>query len=152
MIVVTSRCSIGGFMLQIVAASRPNVQDAVRAVAASDPQRRKAERPLRYDRGRDTYLGKHSVEIDPAVSRQKGREPPLRLRELTLAADAVPAARLVPRDCDMDEALEEVLLRRVGGPPGVLERLVRLEVLAGPHQLDAAREIRVHERERMPVG
>jgi hypothetical protein len=41
----------------------------------------------------------------------------------------------------VDEALEEVLLGGLGGAPGVLERLVRLEVGAGAHQLEAAREV-----------
>ena len=57
-------------------------------------------------------------------------ESPPRLLELPLAAHAVAPPGLVPRDRDVDKALEEVLLRRIGGAPDVLERLVRLEVLA----------------------
>ena len=58
-------------------------------------------------------------------------EPPGGLLELALAADRVPAAGLVPGDGDVDEPLEEVLFGGVGCAPRVLERLVRLEVLAG---------------------
>ena len=58
-------------------------------------------------------------------------EPPGCLLELALAPGAVAAAGLVPGDDDVDETLEEVLLGRVCGAPRVLERLVRLEVLAG---------------------
>ena len=46
----------------------------------------------------------------------------------------------------MDEALEEVLLGRVGGAPGVLERLVRGEVLAGPGEVEPTGEVRFQHR------
>jgi hypothetical protein len=65
------------------------------------------------------------------------RESPRRLLELPLAADAVAAAGLVPGYRDVDEALEEVLLGRFGGPPGQLEVLVRGEELAAPDQVEA---------------
>ena len=58
-------------------------------------------------------------------------EPARGLLELPLAARLVAAACLVPGDDDVDEPLEEVLLGGLGGAPGVLERLVRGEVLAG---------------------
>ena len=58
-------------------------------------------------------------------------EPPGCLLELPLAAGAIAAAGLVPGDDDVDEPLEEVLLGGVRGAPRILERLVRLEVLAG---------------------
>ena len=58
-------------------------------------------------------------------------EPPGCLFELALTAGTVVAPGLVPGDDDVDEALEEVLLGRVRRAPRVLERLVRLEVLAG---------------------
>ena len=58
-------------------------------------------------------------------------EPPGCLLELALAAGTVVAPGLVPGDDDVDEALEEVLLGRVRRAPRVLERLMRLEVLAG---------------------
>jgi hypothetical protein len=42
----------------------------------------------------------------------------------------------------VDEPLEEVLLRLVGGAPGVLERLVRGEVLAGAGEVEPAGEVK----------
>jgi hypothetical protein len=62
--------------------------------------------------------------------RREWRQASRRLLELSLAADTVPAACLIPGDRNMDESLEEVLLRRLSRAPNVLERLVRLEVLA----------------------
>jgi len=59
---------------------------------------------------------------------------------LPLAADAVAAAGLVPRDGDVDEALEEVALLRPGSP-GVLELLVRGEELAAADQFQAGGEV-----------
>jgi hypothetical protein len=41
----------------------------------------------------------------------------------------------------MHEALEEVLLSGIRGAPGILERLVRREVLAGAGQFEAATQI-----------
>jgi len=79
------------------------------------------------------------------VLRREWPEPPPRLLQLPLAADAVPAFGLVPRHRDVDEALEEVALAVRRGAPGVLERLVRLEERAGADQLEAAREV-VRER------
>jgi hypothetical protein len=73
------------------------------------------------------------------------REPPPCLLELPLAADPVPAPGLVPRDRDVDEALEEVALAVGRGAPRILERLVRLEERAGADQVEAAREV-VRER------
>jgi hypothetical protein len=68
----------------------------------------------------------------------KRREPTCRLLELPLAPDAPAAARLVPRDRDVDEALEEVALVRRGRAPGVLELLVGGEVVARANQREAA--------------
>ena len=68
-------------------------------------------------------------------------EAPARLLELPLAADPPAAARLIPRDRHVDEALEEVALRSVRGAPRVLERLVRGEELAGSDESDAPLEI-----------
>jgi hypothetical protein len=76
------------------------------------------------------------------VHRRERAEAPGGLLELALAADLVAAPRLIPGDDDVDESLEEVLLGRVGGPPGVLERLVRGEVLAGACQVEPAGEVR----------
>jgi hypothetical protein len=79
------------------------------------------------------------------VGRGEGREPSPGLLELPLAADPVPAPGLIPRHGDVDEALEEVALAVRRGTPGVLERLVRLEVRASADQVEAAREV-VRER------
>ena len=57
-------------------------------------------------------------------------EAPGGLLKLALVADPVPAPCLVPGDGDVDEALEEVALGRGSRPPGLLESLVRGEVLA----------------------
>jgi hypothetical protein len=74
------------------------------------------------------------------VRRRVRRESPLRLLELSLAAHPVAAAGLVPGDGDVNEALEEVALRRFGGAPGVLQLFVGGEELAGPDQLESALE------------
>jgi len=63
-----------------------------------------------------------------------GLQPPDRLGELTFHPDSPPAARLVPRDRDVDEPLEEVPLLAGGGAPRVLELLVRGEVLAAANE------------------
>ena len=81
------------------------------------------------------------VDIDAAVLRRERPEPSLRLLELALEADPVPAAGLVPRDDDVDEPLEEVLLLGLGRAPGVLERLVRGEVLALAGECQAALQV-----------
>lgn len=86
-------------------------------------------------------------DVDPAVLRRERLETPSRLGELALAPGAVSAARVVPGDRDVDETLEKVLLRRVGRPPGLLELLVRLEVLAAPNQLDTVSQPLGHKRE-----
>lgn len=65
-------------------------------------------------------------------------EPPRRLRELSLAARSVPSPGVVPGNGHVDETLEEVLLGRVGHPPGVLEGFVRFEVLATPDQIETS--------------
>jgi hypothetical protein len=75
------------------------------------------------------------------MSRREGPEPALRLLELPLEADPIPAAGLVPGDDDVHEPLEEVLLLGLGCAPGVLERLVRSEVLALPREVEAQPQI-----------
>lgn len=75
------------------------------------------------------------------MARRERAEAPRRFLELPLATWAIAATGLVPRDDDVDEALEEVLLGRVGGPPSVLERLVRLEVLASPREVEPPVEV-----------
>ena len=69
-------------------------------------------------------------------------EPPGCLLELALAAGAVVAPGLVPGDRDVDETLEEVSFGRVRRAPRILERLVRLEVLARAGEVEAAVEVR----------
>jgi hypothetical protein len=81
------------------------------------------------------------------MQRSEGCQPAPCFRKLSLAPGAVPPARVVPGDRDVDETLEEVLLRRVGGPPRLLELLVGLEVLAAPDQLDTVSQPLVHKRE-----
>ena len=66
------------------------------------------------------------------------------LHELALAGDrAAGYARVVPGDRDVDEALEEVALVRLGGTPGLLERLVRREVLLRGDQRETLLEGRI---------
>jgi hypothetical protein len=81
------------------------------------------------------------VDVDPAMSGRERPEPALRFLELPLEADLVPAAGLVPRDDDVHEPLEEVLLLGLGGAPGILECLVRGEVLAAPSEVEPSRQI-----------
>ena len=77
------------------------------------------------------------------MARRERAEAPRRLLELPLAARAVAATGLVPRNDDVDEALEEVLLGRIGSAPRILERLVRFEVLTGACEVQAALEVRL---------
>ncbi len=65
-----------------------------------------------------------------------------RLLELALAPGPVAAARLIPGDRDVDQALEEVALVRVGSAPGILQRFVRGEELARADQVDPSLEAR----------
>ena len=65
--------------------------------------------------------------------RRVALEPAECLLQLPRRADAVAPAGLVPRDRDVDEALEEVPLLVVGGPPRELELLVRREEPACPN-------------------
>ncbi|HSK15698.1 MAG TPA: hypothetical protein VK915_05965 [Gaiellaceae bacterium] len=46
----------------------------------------------------------------------------------------------------MDEALEEVALAGLGGPPGIFERLVGVVVAAGADEVEPARELGVRRR------
>ncbi len=76
------------------------------------------------------------------MRRRKRTQPTRRLLELALAADAVPAPGLVPRDRDVNEPLEEVLLLGGACPPGVLQLLVCGEELTAADQLEAALKMR----------
>ena len=80
------------------------------------------------------------------MGRCKRSQPALGLLQLALEADPVSAPGLVPGDRDVDEALEEVLLSRVGGAPRVLERLVGLEVRPVAHQPEPAGQVVLHGR------
>jgi hypothetical protein len=87
-------------------------------------------------------LSQESGDVHALVAGRERSEPPGRLLELALAAGTVVARGLVPGDDDVDEALEEVLLGRVGRAPRVLERLVGLEVLAGAGVVQPQLEVR----------
>jgi hypothetical protein len=67
-------------------------------------------------------------------------EPPGCLVELARGCDRPASAGLIPRNGDVNEALVEVALGGVRGAPNDLELLVRLEVPAGPDQLETARQ------------
>ena len=81
-------------------------------------------------------------DVDVTMLRRVGAESPLSLLELALAADAVAAAGLVPRDRDVDEPLVEVPLLRRRRAPRRLELLVRGEELAAPDQLETLTQMR----------
>ena len=85
-------------------------------------------------------MSQQRCDIDATVRWSVGREPAARLLELAFAADSVAAAGLVPGDCDVHEALEEVALGRFGSAPGIFQLLVGGEELAGPDQLQAVLE------------
>ncbi len=71
-------------------------------------------------------------------------EPAGGLLQLPQAADLVATTGLVPGDDDVDEPLEEVLLRGLRSAPRILERLVRGEVLPGAGEVEAPLEILLH--------
>jgi hypothetical protein len=79
--------------------------------------------------------------------RRERAEPPRRLGELPFASGPVPTAGVMPGDRHMHQALKKVLFRRLGRPPGFLELLVRLEVLALADQIETVPQPLVHKRE-----
>jgi hypothetical protein len=81
------------------------------------------------------------VDVDASMLGRERREPALGLLELPLEPGAIPTAGLVPRDDDVHEPLEEVLLLGLRRAPGILERLVRGEVLAPPREVEPVRQI-----------
>ena len=87
-------------------------------------------------------LRKHPGDVDASMHRRKSREASRCLFELPLAPPAVAATRLVPRDRDVHEALEEVALVGRRRTPLELELLVSGEERARPDELDAAKEVR----------
>ena len=86
-------------------------------------------------------LSQEGGDVDASVLRCKRPEAAGGLFELTLAPRLVAAPSLVPGDDDVHEALEEVLLLRLGRSPGVLERLVGGEVLARAGEVETQGEI-----------
>ena len=80
-------------------------------------------------------------DVHAAMLRLERPEPPDGLLQLTPTAGVVASTGLIPGDDDVHEPLEEVLLGRLSGPPSVLERLVRREVLAGSCEIEAAFEV-----------
>jgi hypothetical protein len=81
------------------------------------------------------------VDVDPAMVRRVRAEPTRRLLQLPLVSGPISAAGVVPGDCDVDEALEEVALGRLGRAPEILQHLVGREVLPAVDQLEAVPEL-----------
>jgi hypothetical protein len=88
-------------------------------------------------------LLQHIADGDAAVLRLVARKSPACLLELARTRHRAAPSSLIPGDGDVDEPLEEVTLLGGGGSPGELERLVRGEEVATPHQLEPARGLRV---------
>lgn len=70
------------------------------------------------------------------MTRSVRPEPPGGFRELALTARTVPAPRVVPGDRHVDESLKEVLLGGIRRSPGLLQLLVRLEVLPAANEIE----------------
>jgi hypothetical protein len=88
-------------------------------------------------------------DVEAPVCGGIGPEPSSRLLQLALARQAAAGyARVMPGNCDMDEALEEVTLRLFGGSPDVLQHLVRGEILTAAYQLEAVLELGLRRRTR----
>src|SRR5919197_6412617 len=100
-------------------------QPPSRKAHASEPRRREVERAAADDLCGGANLLQHRRDLHALVPRRVRPEPPLRLLELPLAADAVAAPGLVPRDRNVDEPLIEVALLRRRRAPRQLELLVR---------------------------
>lgn len=111
---------------------------------------RQVERARLDDPLRLAHRGEDGGDVDVAMLGRERPEPPRRLRELALAAGAVPAPRVMPGHGDVDEPLEEVPLRRARRPPGLLELLVGLEVLAARDQIETISQPLVHKPECYP--
>jgi hypothetical protein len=94
-----------------------------------------------HDRTCARELLEDGVDVDAAVLGRVRPEPSRSLLQLALAANAVAAPGLVPRDRDVDEPLEEVALFGCRRAPGVLELLVGGEELACADQVEPAREL-----------
>ena len=86
-------------------------------------------------------LAQERSYVDAAMRRSEGPQAARGLLELAPATNLVATAGLVPGDDDVHEPLEEVLLLGLGCAPGVLERLVRGEVLAPPREVEPAFQV-----------
>ena len=75
------------------------------------------------------------------MARHEGPEAALRLLELPLEPDPIPAAGLVPGNRDVHETLKEVALFGRRRAPGILELLVCGEVLATPREVEPAFQV-----------
>jgi hypothetical protein len=98
------------------------------------------ERAAAHDVARHLHLGEDARDVDSAMRRSEGRQPPFCLVQLARGRDRPSAARLVPRHGDVHEALVEVPLGGVRGAPDELQRLVGLEVAAAAYQIETACE------------
>jgi hypothetical protein len=86
-------------------------------------------------------LDEKVADVDPAMVRRVRTEPAHRLLELPLISGPISTAGVMPRDGDVDEALEEVALGWLGGAPEILQHLVGREVLPAVDQLEPALEL-----------
>jgi hypothetical protein len=80
--------------------------------------------------------------VHSSMGGRVGREPPRRLLELPLAADAVFPSGLVPGHGDVNEPLKEIALLELRGAPRLFEDLVRRKVLAAADQVETVVEPR----------
>jgi hypothetical protein len=97
-------------------------------------------------KGRGVDLREHVGDVDATVGRPVGGQAPRGLFELPLEPGPVSSPRVVPRDGDVDEALEEVALTWLGRAPEVLQHLVRFEIFGAVDQLEPALELRFRGR------
>ncbi len=111
---------------------------------SAEHRRLQRQRACRNDGAGVPNRREHGGEIQAPVCLPVRPEPAGRLLELPGAADAVPASGLVPGDGNVDESLQEVTLLGLRCAPGALELLVRLEVPAGPDQLQTRLEVIAH--------
>src|SRR5947209_709057 len=106
--------------------------------------RLEVERASRDAVSRRLHLREDVGYVDAAVGRGVRPQSARRLLELTCRRDGTAAARLVPRDRDVDEPLEEIPLLGRRRAPRQFELLVRLEVVLGANRLEPALECSLH--------
>src|SRR6476620_1157338 len=92
------------------------------------------------------------VDVHAAMLRRERREASCRLLQLARGGDWPASSRLVPRDRDVDEALEEVPLFRRRRAPRLLELFVCFEIAAGPNLRQTPLERRIHSDLTFPRG